>query len=446
MKITIIGTGYVGLVTGTCLAETGNDVICVDNNVEKIASMQNGIIPFYEPGLESMFKRNIEQGRLTFTSDLAHGVNESLIIFLALPTPPAEDGSADLSYVLKVSEGIGLCMNDYKIIVNKSTVPVGTSELVRKTIRKYTETEFDVVSNPEFLREGVAINDFMKPNRIVVGTRSEYAKKVFRELYEPYMRQSDKMIIMDERSAEITKYAANAFLAAKISFMNEISGICEKLGANIEDVRKGIGTDERIGKQFLYAGIGYGGSCFPKDVLALNKIATDNDCDHEMVESIIKINQSQRKKFVSRIKSFFGGDLTGKTIALWGLSFKPETDDIREAPSIYIIEELSKLGARLVGYDPVAGPFIKAMFGDDISIADDQYEALSDADALILVTEWSCFRNPNFETIAEKLKSKVIFDGRNQYDLTRMSELGFNYFSVGRRNVISTSNIHQLLT
>ncbi|AFD08178.1 UDP-glucose dehydrogenase family protein [Solitalea canadensis] len=444
MKITIIGTGYVGLVTGTCLAETGNDVICVDNNVEKVASMQNGIIPFYEPGLESMFKRNIEQGRLTFTSDLAHGVNESLIIFLALPTPPAEDGSADLSYVIKVSEGIGVCMNDYKIIVNKSTVPVGTTELVRKTIRKYTDTEFDVVSNPEFLREGVAINDFMKPNRIVVGTRSEYAKKVFRELYEPYMRQSDKMIVMDERSAEITKYAANAFLAAKISFMNEISGICEKLGANIEDVRKGIGTDDRIGKQFLYAGIGYGGSCFPKDVLALNKIASDNDCEHEMVESIIKINQAQRKKFVNRIKSFFRGDLAGKTITLWGLSFKPETDDIREAPSIYIIDELSAAGARVVGYDPVAGPFIKSMFGDRVSIADDQYEALTDADALILVTEWSCFRNPNFDTIAGKLKSKVIFDGRNQYDLIKMSELGFNYFSVGRRSVVSNTSIHQL--
>lgn len=408
MKIAVIGTGYVGLVTGTCLAETGNNVICVDIDAEKVAKMQQSIVPFYEPDLESLFKRNIANRTLTFTTNLAEAVKESLIIILALPTPPSEDGSADLSYVLNTAKAIGPMIDEYKIIVNKSTVPVGTADKVREAIASFARYEFDVVSNPEFLREGVAVNDFMKPSRVIVGTRSEKVKKVFTELYAPYMRQGERLIFMDERSAEITKYAANAFLATKISFMNEMAGLCEILGADIEQVRRGIGTDDRIGKQFLYAGIGYGGSCFPKDVQALARTATEIGGDFKIVDAVMKTNYAQREKFLDKVINYFSADLKGKKIAFWGLAFKPETDDLREAPSLYLINELLAEGVKIIAYDPVAMENTERLLGDRITYAKNQYEVLEDADALVIVTEWKNFRNPDFDLMIEKMKKKVI--------------------------------------
>jgi UDPglucose 6-dehydrogenase len=436
MKITVVGTGYVGLVSGTCFAETGNKVTCVDIDERKVKKLAGGTITIYEPGLEKLFQRNLKEERLVFTTDLAEGIKEADIIFLALPTPPGEDGSADLKYVLGVAEHIGKLLTGYKVIVNKSTVPVGTAQKVHKAIRKNYNGEFDVVSNPEFLREGVAVEDFMKPDRVVVGTSSERAQKLMSELYAPYVRQGNPVIFMDEPSAELTKYAANSFLAAKITFMNEIARLCERLGADVDMVRKGIGTDERIGKRFLFPGIGYGGSCFPKDVQALVRSAHEVDYDFKILESVMQVNEDQKLHLLPKIKKYFGGNLVGKHFALWGLAFKPNTDDIREAPALYIIKALVGEGATVTAFDPEAMPNVKAQINDIINYADSQYEALNGADALIIATEWNEFRTPEFEKIASGLKSKVIFDGRNVFDLQQMETLGFHYESVGRKPVI----------
>lgn len=433
MKIAVIGTGYVGLVTGTCLAETGNLVICVDIHEEKVRHMQNGEMPIYEPGLDALFHRNIAEGRLTFTTDLADAIAEAQIIFLALPTPPDENGAADLSYVLGASKEIAQRIKEYKIIVTKSTVPVGTADKVAKVFRAHAATEVDVVSNPEFLREGVAVDDFMKPDRIVIGTQSEQAKKLMTELYAPYVRQGNPIIFMDERSAELTKYAANSFLATKISFMNEIANLCELLGADVDAVRKGIGSDERIGKRFLFPGVGYGGSCFPKDVQALAKSATEHQYDFKILKAVMEVNEIQKKVLVEKMRAYYGGHLKEKKIAIWGLAFKPETDDIREAPALYIIEELLKDGAIITVYDPEAMAHVKKLFGDQIAFASTQYDALQDAEALVIITEWSAFRTPDFEQMEKAMKHKVIFDGRNLYDLQKMIDLGYYYNSIGRK-------------
>ncbi|MBE7178453.1 MAG: UDP-glucose/GDP-mannose dehydrogenase family protein [Mucilaginibacter polytrichastri] len=433
MKIAVIGTGYVGLVTGTCLAETGNQVICVDIDKNKVAKMKDGIIPIYEPGLELLFQRNIKQNRLHFTSELSEAVHEAEIIFMALPTPPGEDGSADLSYILGAAKDVASIITDYKVIVNKSTVPVGTADKVQKVFNDNTSVEVDVVSNPEFLREGVAVDDFMKPDRVVVGTRSERAQAKMTELYEPYVRQGNPIIFMDERSSELTKYAANSFLATKISFMNEVANLCELLGADVNMVRKGIGSDERIGKRFLFAGIGYGGSCFPKDVQALAKSSEEVDYDFHILKAVMDVNNFQRKNFVDKVLAYFGNDLSGKHFALWGLAFKPETDDIREAPSLYIIDKLLEAGATVSAFDPEAIENVKRLKGDKISYATDEYETLHDADALLIVTEWSLFRTPDFSQIKSLMKNPVIFDGRNLYDLQKMVDLGFYYNSIGRK-------------
>lgn len=432
MKIAVVGTGYVGLVTGTCFAETGNTVTCIDIDQEKIKKLQNGKITIYEPGLELLFERNIKQGRLTFTTDLKEGIKDAKMIFLALPTPPGEDGSADLKYVLKVAEDLGHLLTEYTVIVDKSTVPVGTAEKVRAKIAANCKVEFDVISNPEFLREGVAVDDFMKPDRVVIGTQSEKAKKITEALYAPFVRQGNPIIFMDERSAELTKYAANSFLAAKITFMNEIANLCELLGADVDSVRKGMGTDSRIGKRFLFAGIGYGGSCFPKDVQALAKSAQEVKYDFRMLKSVMDVNHSQKTKFIPTIKKFFGESLKGKTIAIWGLSFKPHTDDIREAPALYNIEELLTAGAVVKAHDPESIENVKKIFGDKIEYSDTPYEAAEGADAILIATEWPEFRTPDFEKLSSLLKSKVIFDGRNLYDLGTMKDLGYTYFSIGR--------------
>src|SRR6201985_364656 len=433
MKIAVVGTGYVGLVTGTCLAETGNEVICVDINQQKVQMMQDGKLPIYEPGLELLFHRNINQGRLHFTTQLADAVAEARIIFLALPTPPGGDGSADLSYVLGAAKDIAKLITEYKVIVTKSTVPVGTADKVTAVIKENTDVEFAVVSNPEFLREGVAVDDFMKPDRVVIGTTDERARKLMAELYGPYVRQGNPIIFMDERSSELTKYAANSFLATKISFMNEIANLCELVGADVDMVRRGIGADERIGRRFLFSGIGYGGSCFPKDVQALAKSAEENKYDFKILNAVMDVNEIQKKVLVEKVKKYFKGDIKGKKFALWGLAFKPETDDIREAPALYIIDELLKAGALVTAFDPEAMPNIKALLGDKIAYADDQYEALNGADALRILTEWSVFRTPDFEQVEQLLKSKVIFDGRNLYDLQKMIDCGFYYNSIGRK-------------
>ncbi|ANE52438.1 UDP-glucose dehydrogenase family protein [Flavisolibacter tropicus] len=435
MKITVVGTGYVGLVSGTCFAETGNKVTCVDIDEKKVQKLANGTITIYEPGLEKLFQRNLKEERLIFTTDLAEGIKEADIIFLALPTPPGEDGSADLKYVLGVAEQIGKLLVGYKVIVNKSTVPVGTAQKVHNAIRKNYNGEFDVVSNPEFLREGVAVDDFMKPDRVVVGTSSERAKKLMSELYAPYVRQGNPVIFMDEPSAELTKYAANSFLATKITFMNEIARLCELLGADVDMVRKGIGTDERIGKRFLFPGIGYGGSCFPKDVQALVRSSHEVDYDFKILESVMQVNEDQKLHLLPKIKKYFNGNLVGKHFALWGLAFKPNTDDIREAPALYIIKALVGEGATVTAYDPEAMPNVKAQVNDIINYAETQYDALKEADALIIATEWNEFRTPEFEKIAAGLKSKVIFDGRNVFDLQHMESLGFHYESVGRKPI-----------
>jgi UDPglucose 6-dehydrogenase len=437
MNISVVGTGYVGLVTGTCLAETGNTVTCVDINEEKVALMKAGKVPIYEPGLDVLFHRSIEQGRLKFTTHLAEAIAEAQIIFLALPTPPGGDGAADLSYVLGAAKDIAQLITDYKVVVTKSTVPVGTADKVKAVFATNTQVEVDVVSNPEFLREGVAVEDFMKPDRVVVGTQSERAQKLMAELYGPYVRQGNPIIFMDERSSELTKYAANSFLATKISFMNEIANLCELVGADVDAVRKGIGSDDRIGKRFLFPGVGYGGSCFPKDVQALAKSADENQYDFKILDAVMEVNEIQKKVLAEKVKKYFGGDLKGKHFALWGLAFKPETDDIREAPALYIIDELIAAGASITAYDPEAMPNVKKQIGDKIGYAETPYAALENADALLIVTEWSVFRNPDFEQIAQKLKNKVIFDGRNLYDLEKMIDLGFYYNSIGRKFIHS---------
>lgn len=436
MNLAVVGTGYVGLVTGTCFAETGNHVICVDINEQKVKRLQNGEIPIYEPGLDVLFERNTRQGRLKFTTSLSDAIQEAAIIFLALPTPPGEDGSADLSYILGVAAQLSELIQDYKVIVDKSTVPVGTSEKVHAILaKKLPNNLFDVVSNPEFLREGVAVDDFMKPDRVVIGANSERARRLMRELYEPFVRQGNPILFMDERSAEMTKYAANSYLATRISFMNEIANLCELVGANVDMVRIGIGSDTRIGKRFLFPGVGYGGSCFPKDVQALAKTATEFEYDFKILKSVMNVNDLQRSLLAKKIKTFFKGDLQGKTIGIWGLAFKPNTDDIREAPALYIIDELLQAGANIKAFDPEAMENVKTIYGDRIQLANDQYEALIGADALAIVTEWSVFRTPSFKVMRELLKTPTIFDGRNLYDLERMEEEGFYYESIGRTSV-----------
>ncbi len=436
MKIAIVGTGYVGLVTGTCFAETGNQVICVDVDEAKVSNMKKGIIPIYEPGLEALFERNSQQGRLTFSTDLASSVKDAEIIFLALPTPPGEDGSADLSYILGVARDLSGIIKDYKVIVDKSTVPVGTAEKVTATLlEKLDASLFDVVSNPEFLREGAAVEDFLRPDRVVIGTQSERAKSKMKRLYEPFVRQGNPIIFMDERSAEMTKYAANAYLATRITFMNEIANLCEIVGANVDMVRQGVGTDNRIGKRFLFPGIGYGGSCFPKDVQALSKTSIEYAYDFNILDAVMRVNDRQRLSLYEKMKRFYANDLKGKQIAMWGLAFKPNTDDIREAPALYTIERLLKEGARVKVFDPEAMENVKKVFGNDIQFAKDQYEALLGSDSLAIMTEWSVFRTPSFEVIKELLKDRAIFDGRNLYDLETMKETGLYYESIGRTPV-----------
>jgi UDPglucose 6-dehydrogenase len=436
MKIAVVGTGYVGLVTGTCFAETGNDVICVDIDTAKVQKLSNAQITIYEPGLEKLFLRNLKEDRLKFTTNLEEGIKDAVIIFLALPTPPGEDGSADLKYVLGVAEHLGKIMKEYKVIVDKSTVPVGTAERVHAAIAKGYQGEFDVVSNPEFLREGVAVEDFMKPDRVVIGTSSDRARKVMGDLYGPFVRQGNPVIYMDERSAELTKYAANSFLATKITFMNEVALLCERLGADVDMVRRGIGSDERIGKRFLFPGIGYGGSCFPKDVQALVKSSHEVDYDFRILNAVMDVNEKQKLHLLPKISAYFKGQLKGRRFALWGLAFKPNTDDIREAPALYIIDALLKEGASLSVFDPEAMNNVKQLLGDKVTYAENQYEALEGADALIIATEWNEFRTPNFLKIVTTLKSKVIFDGRNLFDIAAIRELGFYYESVGRAPAI----------
>jgi UDPglucose 6-dehydrogenase len=435
MNIAVVGTGYVGLVTGTCLAETGNNVICVDINAEKVKKMQDGIVPIYEPHLDVLFHRNIKAGRLSFTTNLKEAIDKSQIIFLALPTPPGEDGSADLSHILDAANELGKIIKEYKVVINKSTVPVGTAEKVRKAILENCMIEFDVVSNPEFLREGFAVDDFLKPDRVVIGISSDKAKKVMEELYKPYIRSGNPIIFMDEKSSELTKYAANAFLATKITFMNEIANLCEKLGADVDKVRAGIGSDDRIGKRFLFPGIGYGGSCFPKDVQALAKSSDDADYDFKILDAVMSVNEKQKTALLPKIKSHFKNNLKGKKIAVWGLAFKPDTDDIREAPALYNINALLKEGAFVSAFDPEAMNNVKNILEDKIIFATDHYDALQDADALLICTEWSLFRTPDFEKMKKLMKAKLIFDGRNLYDLSQMNELGFQYISIGRKTV-----------
>jgi UDPglucose 6-dehydrogenase len=433
MKIAVVGTGYVGLVTGTCFAETGNHVTCVDINEDKINRMKAGEVPIYEPGLEDLFHRNTEEGRLNFTTSLKDGIEGAKVIFLALPTPPGENGSADLKYILQVANDLGPLITEYTVIIDKSTVPVGTSELVHKAIAKNVSPElFDVVSNPEFLREGVAVEDFMKPDRVVIGTESDQAKEILNRLYAPLVRQGNPIIFMDERSAEMTKYAANAFLATKITFMNEIANLCELVGANVDDIRRGIGTDSRIGKRFLFAGIGYGGSCFPKDVQALAKTSEENNYQFHILDSVMKVNEKQKTKLIPTIKNHFNNELAGKTIGIWGLAFKPYTDDIREAPALYNIEHLLELGCKINVYDPEAMPNVKEILGDKVTFSKNPYDAIENADALLIVTEWPQFRTPDFERMESLLKNKVIFDGRNLYEMAQMKDLGYTYYSIGR--------------
>lgn len=435
MKIAVIGTGYVGLVTGTCFAETGNQVTCIDINEEKIQRLNNNQVPIYEPGLEDMMVRNKKEGRIFFTTDLKEGIKNSEIIFLALPTPSGEDGSADLQYVLKVAQEIGPLLENFTIIVDKSTVPVGTSDLVHAEIAKGAKVDFAVVSNPEFLREGMALEDFMKPERVVIGTSSPRAQEIMNRLYSPFVRQGNPVIFMDERSAEMTKYAANAFLAMKITFMNEIANLSELVGANVDEIRKGIGSDSRIGKRFLFSGVGFGGSCFPKDVKALFKTSKDYHYNFQLLEAVMKVNDQQKIKLIHPLKNYFNGDIKGKKIAIWGLAFKPYTDDIREAPALYNLKALLDLGAEVAVYDPEAMENVKGIFKDSITYCENPYQAIEKADALVILTEWPQFRTPDFERIKNSLNQKVIFDGRNVYDLKQMEELGFTYISIGRKYI-----------
>jgi UDPglucose 6-dehydrogenase len=432
-KIAVVGTGYVGLVTGTCFAETGNNVVCIDIDAAKVARMRNGEIPIYEPHLDVLFERNIKANRLTFTTSLEEGIKDAEIIFLALPTPPGEDGSADLSYILGVADQLGKLLSDFKVIVDKSTVPVGTADKVYDAIKAHAKVEFAVVSNPEFLREGFAVDDFMKPDRVVIGASDERALKIMETLYKPFVRQGNPILFMDEKSAELTKYAANAFLATKITFMNEIANFCELVGADVDKVRIGIGSDERIGKRFLFPGIGYGGSCFPKDVQALYKSGQEANFNFEILDAVMNVNENQKTVLFPKIKNFFKGDLTGKKIALWGLAFKPDTDDIREAPALYMIDELVAAGATITAFDPEAMPNVQRLIGDKITYGTDEYSILEGADALLICTEWGVFRNPDFTKIKSLLNDAVVFDGRNLFDLDEMSEKGFFYSSIGRK-------------
>ncbi len=432
MRIAVVGTGYVGLVSGTCFAETGIKVTCVDIDPQKVTKLSNGEITIYEPGLEKIFLRNTREGRLKFTTNLEEGIKDAEIIFLALPTPPGADGSADLKYILGVANDLGKIMTDYKVIVDKSTVPVGTAAKVRAAIAANYTGDFDVVSNPEFLREGVAIDDFMKPDRVVIGASSDRARKVMGDLYAPFVRQGNPIIYMDEKSAELTKYAANSFLATKISFMNEVAVLCEKVGADVDMVRKGIGSDDRIGKRFLFPGIGYGGSCFPKDVQALIMSSEEVGYNFQILKAVEDVNEKQKLHLMPKINAYFNNNLKGKHFALWGLAFKPNTDDIREAPALYIIKALTAAGATVTAYDPEAMPNVQAQIGHIANYANDQYSSLAGADALIIATEWSEFRTPDFEIIESKLKNKVIFDGRNLFENKQMKELGYYYESIGR--------------
>jgi UDPglucose 6-dehydrogenase len=427
-----VGTGYVGLVTGTCFAETGNEVVCVDIDKKKVDKLLNGQITIYEPGLEKLFLRNLREERLHFTTSLEEGIRDSAIVFLALPTPQGEDGSADLKYVLGVAGELGRILDGYKIIIDKSTVPVGTAEKVHAEILANYTGEFDVVSNPEFLREGVAVDDFMKPDRVVIGTSSQRARKILNDLYSPFVRQGNPIIFMDERSAELTKYAANAFLATKISFMNEIAQLCERVGADVDMVRKGIGGDERIGRRFLFPGIGYGGSCFPKDVKALSRSSSETGYSFRILEAVMAVNDKQKLHLLPKIKRYFSNNISGKKFAFWGLSFKPNTDDIREAPALYMIDALLAEGATIHAFDPEAMNNVKQVLGDKIEYAENQYECLEGADALIISTEWNEFRTPNFLKMVTALKHKAIFDGRNLFETAAVRELGFYYESIGR--------------
>ena len=434
-NITVVGTGYVGLVTGTCFAETGNNVICVDIDKTKVEKMKAGEVPIYEPHLDVIFERNIKAGRLSFTTDLVAAIEDAEIIFLALPTPPGEDGSADLSYILGVAKELGKLIKTYKVIVDKSTVPVGTAEKVHHAIAENATVDFDVVSNPEFLREGFAVDDFMKPDRVVIGTSSSRAQKVMEQLYKPFVRQGNPIIFMDEKSAELTKYAANSFLATKITFMNEIANFCELVGADVDKVRIGIGSDTRIGKRFLFPGIGYGGSCFPKDVQALVKSGRQENFEFEILNAVMAVNENQKTVLMPKIKNFFRNDLKGKKIALWGLAFKPDTDDIREAPALYMIDALVEEGAQVRAYDPEAMNNVKNLIGDKIEYASSEYDALQGADALVICTEWGVFRNPDFGKVKSMMADAVIFDGRNLFEVEDMNQLGFYYSSIGRTTI-----------
>ena len=431
MNIAIIGTGYVGLVAGACLADMGNQVICVDNNLDKLEKLKKGIIPIYEPGLEELVKSNVLEGRLEFSADIDSAVKVSEVCFIAVGTPQGEDGSADLQYVFGVAESIAKAMNGYKVIVDKSTVPVGTAEKVTELIKANTNYPFDVVSNPEFLKQGNAVDDFLSPDRVIIGSNSDKATQIMQEIYAPFFRTGNRVIVMDVKSAEMTKYAANSFLATKISFMNEIANLCEKIGANAEMVRVGISTDSRIGNKFLFPGLGYGGSCFPKDVKALIKTGTEFGCDMSIIKSVDDTNKKQRKLFVDKIINKFGEDLTGKTFAVWGLAFKPKTNDMREAPAITIINDLLKRGAKILAYDPKAIEEAKFYFQDRITYAKNSYDALTNCDCMLLLTEWNEFRRPDFDKIKTLLKNPVIFDGRNQYNAERLKEKGFEYYQIG---------------
>ena len=433
MKVCVVGTGYVGLVVGTCLAEMGNNVICVDNNEEKLKQLKQGIIPIYEPGLEELIKVNVSEERLSFTSDLKAAVEKSLVCFIAVGTPQGEDGSADLKYVYQVAESIGKSLNGYKVIIDKSTVPVGTAEKVTEIIKQNSNQPFDVVSNPEFLKQGAAVDDFLKPDRVVIGSNSQKATEIMQELYAPFLRTGNPVIVMDVKSAEMTKYAANSFLAVKISYANEIANICEAVGADAEMVRIGMCADKRIGSQFLFPGLGYGGSCFPKDVKALTKTAKDNDCDYSLLRAADEVNKMQRQKFINKIVGKFGSDLSEKTFAVWGLAFKPKTNDMREAPSITIVNALLEMGAKVKAYDPKAFDLAEFYFGDKIEYSKSAYAAFEGADCMLLLTEWNEFRRPDFDKMKDLMKTPVIFDGRNQYNGVRLIERGFEYYQVGKK-------------
>ena len=432
MQIAVVGTGYVGLVTGTCFAETGNNVICVDIDAVKVEKMKNGEVPIYEPHLDVLFERNIKEERLAFTTDLKLAIEKAQIIFLALPTPPGEDGSADLSYILNVAEELGKIITDYKVIIDKSTVPVGTVEKVTAAVAKNATIDFDVVSNPEFLREGFAVNDFLKPDRVVIGTRSAKAKKILEKLYKPFVRQGNPVIFMDEKSAELTKYAANSFLATKITFMNEIANYCELIGADVDAVRRGMGTDTRIGNRFLFPGIGYGGSCFPKDVQALQRSSKEVNYDFKILNAVMDVNSLQKKRLVEKMKTVLGAELKGKRIAIWGLAFKPDTDDIREAPALDVIYDLLEMDCTIKAYDPEAMSNVKKVLGNKIEFCKNQYEATENSDILVVCTEWGVFRDPDFDRLHKQVSDKVVFDGRNIYKKEYMKNKGFKYYSIGR--------------